>query len=69
MKPSLVLCMALLDLLGCGPYDNDSGTPVPASWWPWVCPDDDVRAPDAGCSRACPNGEAGADGDCIQSGK
>ncbi len=33
---------------GFGVYD-DTGSPEPTDWWPWVCPDGGAPAPDGGC--------------------
>jgi hypothetical protein len=69
MRPrSFVPWFFWLGLSACNPFDNDTGTAEPRSWWPWVCADGGP-ATDAGClpMPRCPDGEAldaGVDGGC-----
>lgn len=64
--PLLVLGVAAA-LAACGHDYDDSGSPDPASPWPWVR-DDGGLAPEAGClpRPACESGTAdgGAEGGC-----
>ncbi|HXX65718.1 MAG TPA: hypothetical protein VEK07_00955 [Polyangiaceae bacterium] len=65
MKPRLVIARIalLLPLSSCGPVYEDSGSPDPASWWPWVCEDGGL-APETGCPPppGCAD-DAGLDGE------
>jgi hypothetical protein len=50
MRRTLLTLAFLLATAACGfGFSNDTGKPIPEGWWPWVCPDGTVPAPDAGC--------------------
>lgn len=58
MRRTLLIAALLLAAGACGyGFSNDTGTPIPESWWPWVCSDGST-APDAGCP---PDDDGGAE--------
>ena len=58
---ALLFAAAAAVVAGCGfGVADDTGQPVPAGYWRWVCPDGGAPAPDAGCKAQIDAREAGS---------
>ncbi len=64
----LALCLAApTAACGIGLYD-DTGSPEPGQWWPWVCADGGEPDGEGGCEPAAPASDARAHDACADGG-